>query len=177
MSDMQRNRGIVRRISTKENAKEVFDKLVADGEIDPKWCDFDETSVQYIDSDNYSLVDGAIFDVTGAPREVDPSDDDVNEAERLNETDYRVHAYFYNGGASFEEMLEESIPKADAAYKEPAKVFYAVKMLKFGDGEFWSRGSSPTPALFLTEGRALGTVKANTAYTEDELEVVRFVQQ
>lgn len=174
MSDMQRNKGIVKRLSTKENAKEVFDKLVAEGKFDPKWCDFDETSVQYIDSDDYVVVNGEIFDITGAPDERDPSEDGVNEAERLNETEYRVHAYFYNGGGSFQEMLEESIPRADKEYSGPSKVFYAVKMLKFG--EFWSRGSSPTPALFTTEARALGTVKAFTAYKEDELEIVKFAQ-
>lgn len=114
MSEMQRNKGIIKRLSTKENTKEVFDKLVADDLLDTKWCDFDdETGIPtYISDDRYELVNGTIFDVSGAPDSTDDYED-INEAERLNDTDYRVHAYFYNGGAGFGEMLDESIPRAD----------------------------------------------------------------
>lgn len=115
MSDMQRNAGIVKRLSTKENALEVFQKLVKDGIVEEKWCEVDENGVHYIDHDNYTVVNGAIFDISGAERE-DDFEYDFNEAEKLNETDYRIHAYFYNGGASLGEMLDESIPKADEEY-------------------------------------------------------------
>lgn len=179
MSEMVRNRGIIKRLSTPENIKEVYEKLIADGKHENKWDDLNEDgSPRWIDSDRYEIVNDSLFDVSGAPDEYD-SEDDVNEAVRLNDTDYRVHAYYYNGGADLAEMLSSSIPRADDAYenKQPEKMFYAVKILKNGNDHYWSRGSSPAPNLFLTEGRALGTVKANTAYTDDELEVVRFVQQ
>lgn len=117
---MQRNAGIIKRLSTKENAVEVFKKLVEDGIVEEKWCKVDEKDVRYIDHDDYAVVNGCIFDVSGAKTEHD-YEYDFNEAEKLNDTDYRVHAYFYNGGASFDEMLEESIPKADAAYETKEK--------------------------------------------------------
>ncbi len=176
MSEMIRNRGIIKRLSTKDNLKEVYEKLIADGKHDNKWDELNEDGTpRWIDSSNYEIVNGSLFDVTGAPDQYD-SDDDVNEAVRLNETDYRIHSYYYNGGTHLGEMLEESIPLADEAYdKEQAQqVFYAVKLF---NGRFWSRGSSPTPALFLTEGRAVGTIKAHTAYDTSEYEIVRFTQQ
>lgn len=116
MSEMQRNRGVVKRLSTKESLKEVYEQLVAEGKIDGKWTEFREDgSPLYIDSDEYEIVNGCLFDVSGAPDEYD-SDEEVNDAVRLNDTDYRIHAYYYNGGANLGEMLEESIPRADAAY-------------------------------------------------------------
>lgn len=118
MSEMQRNKGIIKRLSTKENLKEVYEKLIADGKHENKWDELNEDGTpRWIDSEDYTIVSGCLFDISGAP---DMSDDydDVNEATRLNETDYQVHAYYYNGGASFNEMLEESIPKADAAYED-----------------------------------------------------------
>jgi len=144
MSEMQRNRGIVKRLSTKENAKEVFDKLVADGKIDPKWCEVDERGVHYIDHEDYAIVNGAIFDVSGAP---DESDDygDVNEAERLNDTDYKIHAYYYNGGANLSEMLDSSIPKADKEYEQKKsstdgmKLYVVVLDGDFQRGPGWRR--------------------------------------
>ncbi len=112
-----RNRGIIKRISTKEDAAEVYKNL----DIDKTWDEVEDGIPTYISNDNYVIVDGCIFDVSGAPDQYD-TDDDVNEAERLNETDYRVHAYYYNGGADFAEMLNSSIPEADAAYKSETDV-------------------------------------------------------
>lgn len=112
MSEMVRNRGIVKRLSTKENIAEVYQSL----DIDRKWDEVNASGVPtWIENERYDIVDGCIFDVSGAPTEYD-TEEEANEAVKLNETDYRVHAYFYNGGASFSEMLEESIPRADAEY-------------------------------------------------------------
>ena len=180
MSDMQRNRGIIKRISTKENAKEVFDKLVSDKIVEPKWCDFDENSVQYIDHEDYVVVDGAIFDVSGAPDERDPSDDDVNEAERLNDTDYRIHAYFYNGGGSLAEMLDKSIPRADAAYIEKGigTEFFAIKK---ANGQFLcgaGNSSLPTPRLYLSEENAKNAVERHfRGIASDGYKIVKLVEQ
>lgn len=119
MSEMQRNKGIVKRVSTKDNLKEVYERLIAEGKHDNKWDDLNEDGTpNWIDGDDYDIVDGCLFDISGAPDERDPSEGDVNEATKLNDTDYQVHALFYNGGASFSEMLEESIPKADKDYEE-----------------------------------------------------------
>lgn len=115
MSEYVRNKGIIKRLSTPETTEEVFKKLVADGEINEKYCEFYNDKLGYIDSEKYEVINDCIFDVSGAPDEYD-AEEDVNEAEKLNDTDYRVHAYYYNGGASFGEMLEESIPKADLDY-------------------------------------------------------------
>lgn len=115
---MVRHRGIIKKLSTdKESSLEVYKQLIAEGKIEDKWHELDDDGTpRYLDTDNYTVVGDCIFDITGAPREYD-GEDDVNDAERLNETDYRIHSYFYNGGASLAEMLDESIPKADANYQ------------------------------------------------------------
>lgn len=173
MSDMQRNRGIVKRLSTKENIKEAYQKIIADGH-DSRWDDIEEDGTpRWIDSEYYTIVNDSLFDISGAPSVID-EDDEVNDVERLNDTDYRVHAYYYNGGASFSEMLSHSIPEADANYEKPADVFYAVKMTKLD--RWWTRDGSPSPALFLTEEKARKTVLKHTAQTEDKIEVVMFSQ-
>lgn len=138
MSEMQRNRGTVKRLSTKENLREVYEKLVADGKHDNKWDDLNEDGTpNWIDSDNYTVVDGCLFDISGAPDERDPSEGDVNEATKLNDTDYQVHALFYNGGASFNEMLEESIPKADKEYEQKKSSTDGMKLyVVVIDGDF-----------------------------------------
>lgn len=113
MSEMQRNQGIIKRLSTPETTAEVYKNL----DIDKQWDDVGEDGIPtFIDDDRYDIVNGCIFDVSGAPDDRD-GDEEINEAVRLNDTDYRVHAYFYNGGGSFSEMLDESIPKADAEYQ------------------------------------------------------------
>lgn len=176
MSDMQRNAGIIKRISTKENALEVFSKLVKDGIVEEKWCEVDENGVQYIDHENYAVVGGAIFDISGAERE-DDYEYDFNEAERLNETDYRVHAYFYNGGASFDEMLDESIPKADKEYfeRENVETFYAIKLKS---GGYWTRGSNVAPAMFTTISKAKGVAGSiNVGLDPESYDIVKFVEQ
>lgn len=118
---MQINKGIIKRISTPETSAEVFRNLIKNGLTDKQWCEVDYNGVpSYIDSDRYIVIDSCIFDVSGAPN-VSDNYDDVNDAERLNDTDYRIHAYYYNGGGSLDEMLEESIPKADKEYKEKNK--------------------------------------------------------
>ena len=118
MSEMQRNKGIIKRLSTQENAAEVYKSL----DIDKEWDEVDEKGVPFfIDDERYEVVNGYIFDVSGAPDERD-TNEEVNEAIRLNDTDYRVHAYFYNGGGSFSEMLDESIPEADAEYESKGNV-------------------------------------------------------
>ena len=116
---MVRHRGIIKKLSNdKSSTIAVYKQLVADGKIDPKWDEVSESGLpEWIDSRDYTIVDNCIFDISGAPQEYD-GEDDVNDAERLNETDYKIHSYFYNGGASLNEMLEESIPKADAAFSK-----------------------------------------------------------
>jgi hypothetical protein len=119
MSEMVRHRGIIKKLSNdKQSTIDVYKQLVADGKIDPKWDEVSDSGLpEWIESRDYTIVNNCIFDISGAPREYD-GEDDVNDAVRLSETEYRIHSYFYNGGASLDEMLEESIPKADAAYGE-----------------------------------------------------------
>lgn len=112
MSEMMRNQGVIKKLSTPETTKEVYEKL----DNDKKWDEVDDNGVpSYIEDDRYEVVLGCIFDVSDAPDTYD-NDGEMNDAVKLNDTDYRVHAYYYNGGASFNEMLEESIPVADAEY-------------------------------------------------------------
>lgn len=116
MSEMQRNRGIIKRLSTKENIKEVYEAL----DNDKEWDEVKKNGVPiYIEDGRYEIVNDCIFDVSGAPDEHD-SDEEINEAVKLNDTDYRVHAYYYNGGGNFGEMLEYSIPHADREYAKKA---------------------------------------------------------
>lgn len=119
MSEMQRNKGIVKRLSSKDNLKEVYEKLIADGNHDGQWDDIKEDGTpNWIDSEKYTIVNGCLFDISNAPDESDEDMGEVNDAERLNETDYKIHAYYYNGGANLAEMLSESIPIADKEYKK-----------------------------------------------------------
>lgn len=158
MSEMVRYKGIIKRLSTKENARAVYDSLVKDGKIDGKWTDFDENGVPiWFDSDDYIMHDDCLYDITEAPEERDCSDDGVNDAERLNDTDYKIHAYFYNGGASLSEMLEHSLPEADKKY-ENKKVFWAVKLK---NGDYMTRNTSAAPALYTTKNRAISTIEKN----------------
>jgi hypothetical protein len=48
MSEMMRNKGIIRRISTKEDIKEVYDKLVAEGKITRKMITMMLSTVVYL---------------------------------------------------------------------------------------------------------------------------------
>lgn len=112
MSEMVRNQGIIKKISTPETTAEVYKNL----DNDKKWDEVDENGIPtWIEDDRYEMVRGCIFDVSDTPDTYD-SEGDVNEAVKLNDTDYRVHAYYYSGGANFGEMLDESIPRADKEY-------------------------------------------------------------
>lgn len=177
MSDMQRNKGIIKRLSTKETTKEVYNKLIKDGLHDPKWDETDEDGTPvYIDSDKYQLIDGCMFDISDAPRETD-GEDYVEEVERLNDTDYKIHLYFYNGGGSMDEILDEAVPKADEEYEKNSKknTFYAIK---FKDGSYWSRGSNTAPSTFSTEGRARGTANnVSVRLNPDSYDIVKLVEQ
>lgn len=122
MSEMMRNQGIIRRISTKDNIKEVYEKLVEEGKITSTWNEFDANGVPtYIEDDDYDIINGCLFDMSGAPAEYD-TDDEVEEVTKLNDTDYKIHLYYYNGGTNDSEILEEAIPKADAEYSAPEDV-------------------------------------------------------
>ena len=176
MSEMVANKGIIKELFP--NLKTLAEKVKAEAKrqgVEPEdiASNYYEDEWDVNDYRHYAIISNRLFDISDAP-----DDDDYGYSEkirRLNDTELEIDLYYYNGGTCMEEIVADWLDKEEKNGKP--KVFYAVKMLKFGDGEFWSRGSSPTPALFLTEGRALGTVKANTAYTDEELEVVRFVQQ
>jgi hypothetical protein len=121
MSEMMRNKGIIRRISTEENIKEVYNKLVSEGKITSEFNEVDDNGVPtYIEDDNYEIINGCLFDMSDAPAEYD-SYEDVEEVTKLNDTDYKIHLYYYNGGTNDSEILEEAIPKADAIYNEQDK--------------------------------------------------------
>lgn len=113
MSEMVRHRGIIKRLSTPENAMDVFEQLVAKGEINKDRAEIYDGKVGWIDEDKYDIINGAIFDVSGAPQEYD-ADQEVEEAEKLNATDYRVHIYYYNGGDS---PIDDAIARADKEYQ------------------------------------------------------------
>lgn len=116
MSEMMRNKGTIRRISTQENIKEVYEQLVKEGKITSEFNELSENGVpEYIEDDNYEIINGCIFDMSGAPAEYD-SYEDVEEVTKLNDTDYKIHLYYYNGGTNDAEILEEAIPKADLEY-------------------------------------------------------------
>ena len=112
MSEMVRHKGIIKKLSTPENFMEVFDKLVDDGKIDRDRADIYEGEVEWIDEDEYDIINGCLFDVSDAPQEYD-ADEEVAEVEKLNDTDYRIHIYYYNGGDS---PLDSAIERADKDY-------------------------------------------------------------
>lgn len=179
MSEMQRNRGIVKRLSTSETKQVVFDKLRSDGELDN--CDVDlnddgTLGYFYDNNEKYDIINDSIFDVSGAPDESVDDAGEVNEAERLNETDYRVHAYYYNGGADLGEMLSHSIPLADKAYEKTSE-FFAVK--RKGGGFITGAGNSylQTPRLYFSEKNARRAVEQHWPGVVDRgYEIVRFIE-
>ena len=174
MSEMQRNRGIIKRLSTKKTAKVVFDQLVSEGKIEPKWCEFDDDGTpNYIESENYILLRGEIFDVSDAPDESDDNAGEVNEAVKLNDNEYRIHAYYYNGGANLSEMLYSSIPTADKEYENPKKkIYYAIKL---NNGRYVSRDNSIAPALYASANKAKETLLRHfPGWADNGYEIVRF---
>lgn len=171
MSEMVRHKGIIKKLSTPENLMEVFDKLVKEGKINRNNADIYDGKVHWIDEDEYDIINGCIFDMSDAPQEYD-ADQEVEEAEKLNDTDYRIHIYYYNGSDS---PLEDAIVEADKEYEKTSKtVYYAVKRK---NGYFWFRAGSPTPALFLTPGKARSTVEQYApAYADEGYDVVKFME-
>ena len=121
MSEMVRHKGIIKRLSNKDNLTKVYNKLVAEGKIEDQIdADFNEDgTLNYIYNDDYDVINGCLFDTSGAPEEYD-ADEEVADAERLNDTDYRIHIYYYNGGDS---PIQEAIDEADKRYakSDPAK--------------------------------------------------------
>lgn len=175
MSEMVRHKGIIKRLSNEDNLTEVYKRLVAEGKIEDQIdADFNEDgTLNYIYNDDYDVINGCLFDTSGAPEEYD-ADEEVAEAERLNETDYRIHIYYYNGGDS---PIYEAIEEADAKYKEKTEenVFYAVKR---ADGRFIGRMGSPAPALYLTPGKAEATLlKHFPGHARDGYKIVQFVEK
>lgn len=170
MSEMVRQRGIIKKLSNQDNLMEVFNKLVAEGKIDKTQADIDGDYIGWIAEDEYEVINGCLFDVSGAPKKYD-DEDYVEEGEKLNDTDYRVHLYWYNGGDS---PIDDIIKRADEEYevKTQEPVFYAVRTL---NGDFMQRAGSAAPALFTSEARAHSMVRLNRPATyEDGYEVVRF---
>ena len=173
MSEMERHRGIIRRISTPETTKEVYNKLVADGEIDGYWTEFNNEGIpSFIDSDKYDVINGCLFDISDAPTEYD-GDQGVEDVEKLNDTDYRIHAYFYNGGACLGEILEEKIPEADAEYEAKSKgqVYYAVK---FENGRYMPSKHGACPALYISPAKAEAALKMR--YHSKPHTIVKFTE-
>lgn len=121
MSEMMRNKGVIRRISTKENINEVYEGLIDSGKISKdEYNEYDKGVLSYTESDDYDVINGCLFDMSGAPAEYD-SDEYVDEVVKLNDTDYRIHLYYYNGGTCDSEILEERIPEADVEYDSTDK--------------------------------------------------------
>jgi len=155
MSEMERQKGIIKRLSTEDNINEVYQKLVDTGEITDEWTEFyPDGKLAYIDSDKYDIINGCLFDVSEAPSECD-SDEEIAEATRLNDTDYQVHVYWYNGGDC---PIDEAIKKADEEYVE-RQIFYAIKVNDYG----WVTGAGnsylKTPRLYFTEENARNAIE------------------
>lgn len=113
---MVRNQGVIKRLSTIETSPQVYKQLIAEGH-EPKFDEVDEHGAPtYMDSDDYTVINGCIYDISGAPNSYD-SEGELNEATKISDTEYRIHAYYYNGGADLSEMLDESLPRADKAYE------------------------------------------------------------
>ncbi len=117
MSEMVRHKGIIKKLSTPETLMEVFEKLVAEGKINREHADIEDGIVCWIDEDEYDIINGCLFDVSGAPQEYDAYEE-VDDADKLNESDYRIHIYYYNGGDS---PIDDAIARADKEYNAKTK--------------------------------------------------------
>ena len=108
---MQSNKGIIKELYAEiENPEEKIIQLHLDTEIpfdDLVWVrDNGEIEWDYIDHDDYALLNYRLFDVSGAP------DDDDDYADRETITPigggaYEIDLYYYNGGTNMEEIVSE----------------------------------------------------------------------
>lgn len=138
MSEMVRQRGVIKKLSNEDNLTEVYNKLVEDGLHDPKRDELnDDGTLQWIDGSEYEVINGCLFDMSDAPEE-DDSEDFVEEGKKLNDTDYDVHLYWYNGSDS---PIDDIIKRADEEYerKNVERVQF-VELTEYNDheGETWS---------------------------------------
>lgn len=105
MSEMQSARGIIKEIymtlpdikakvkALSEDKNIPLDKLIYGDEYD------------YIEHDDYAILDNRLFDISAAKPNYDDNDRVVINP--LGEGNYYVDLRYYNGGTCFEEIVEE----------------------------------------------------------------------
>lgn len=136
MSEMVANKGIIKELYPE--VKDIIDKikqLCADTGLElDKICPFIED--EYIDHDDYVLVNGRLFDVSNTPDKYDDYEG-RDYIKKISDTEYEIDMYYYNGGACLQDMIEENLEKADAEFVNTDKQF--VKFLEYNDheGETW----------------------------------------
>lgn len=176
---MQSNKGIIKELYAEiENPEEKIIQLHLDTEIpfdDLVWVrDNGEIEWDYIDHDDYALLNYRLFDVSGAP------DDDDDYADRETITPigggaYEIDLYYYNGGTNMEEIVSEYLEKEELGVMPEISVFYAVKI----DGKYFLPGAPHfnirSPQLFETELQAVNHMKTYQAeVAEENFKVVAF---
>lgn len=160
MSEMQSNKGIIKELYNDiENPEEKIIQLHLDTEIpfdDLVWVrDDGEVEWDYIEHDDYSLINGRLFDVSGAPDNTDEEYGERDHVQKVGENEYEVDLYYYNGGANMEEFISDYLDKEAEGLVDTKALFYAVKV----DGGYFipaqsTQYSSNTPLLFLSEIQA-----------------------
>lgn len=180
MSQMQANRGIIKELYADiENPEEKIIQLHLDTMIpfdDLVWIrESGEIEWDYIEHDDYAMLNYRLFDVSGAPDDDDYSGD-RNDIRPLGGGEYEVDLYYYNGGTNMEELVEEYLEKEAAGVMPDISVFYTVKINKsYFLPNPTQQFNIQAPMFFQTEQQAVQHMKQFQAeLSESNYKVVAF---
>lgn len=107
MSETEHHRGKIKEIEFEGDLVEVCEKLL-EGDIDPIW----DTPYEYFESGYYKkyiVIDDKLYKILESKEY--PEDDEIIEASKNEDGTINYELRYYNGGASFAEVLHEALEK------------------------------------------------------------------
>lgn len=132
MSEYVRNKGVIQELYPEiETPDEKILQLSMDKIIplDDLVYIYDDGTVDWdlTDSEDYSLINDRLFDVSAVPDEYDV-EQDQEDIKPLGNGKYEVNLYYYNGGTNMEEIVSRYLQKEESGTASPKSVLYAIKV-------------------------------------------------